>query len=82
MNVGMIQADSFKSTQALKVKKLAGHVLEWLDGQGAAVVGLNEIHPTIVEKLMRVLETHGTPQTRNIQLARCESNSLLWRAPQ
>ena len=52
-NVGMIGEDSFETQQ--KVKQLARWVIEWLEGTGGAVVGLNEIHPTIARKLWRQL---------------------------
>ena len=80
LNVGMIQEDAYRSSQGVKVKKLAGHVLGWLDGPGAAVVGLNEIHPTIAGELMRLLQQLA--QAMGVQIATSESNSLLWRAPQ
>ena len=79
LNVGMMQADSFKSQQKALVARLARHVLGWLDGPGAAVVGLNEIHSTIAEKLK--LKLVQLMMVR-IQIATCESNSLVWRAPQ
>ena len=76
LQVGMLQADSFKHQQGVLVAKLAGHIKGWLDGPGAAVVGLNEIHPTIARKLEQKLA-----QTMGVQLATSYSNSLLWRAP-
>ena len=80
LNVGMHQEDSFKRTQGVLVAKLARYVQEWLDGPGAAVVGLNEIHPTIAGKLMS--ELRQSPQRMDVQIATSGSNSLLWCAPQ
>ena len=73
-NVGMIQEDAFKLTQDEKLQELALHVATWLQ-EGPAVVGLNEIHPRLVEKLALKLEL-------NLGIATNDSNSLLWRTPQ
>ena len=51
----MIGEDSFKTQQRVKVAQLARWVIEWLEGTGGAVVGLNEIHPAIAGKLVREL---------------------------
>ena len=80
LNVGMMEEHSFRSQQGKLVGQLARHIKGWLGGPGAAVVGLNEIHPTIAAKLMRELQQQA--QTMDIQIATSLSNSLLWRAPQ
>ena len=83
LNVGMIQADAFsgiaprwarKGKQDEKLEVLAGHVLRWLQ-EGPAVVGLNEIAPSLVEKLVRKLEQRRL----DVGIATSDSNSLLWR---
>ena len=74
LNVGMPQEESFRGTQLQKVSKLARIVQEWLREPVPAVVGLNELHPTIANKLMEEL-----PMT--IDVATHGTNSLLWRAP-
>ena len=56
-NVGMINPDSFGKMQDDKVRQLAGHVAKWLE-QGPAVVGLNEIAPSIAVKLVGKLNLH------------------------
>ena len=53
-NVGMIHENSFKKKQDQHVTELASHVKTWLRG-GPAVVGLNEIHPSIADKLVEKL---------------------------
>ena len=74
-NVGMIDSTSFGSQQEGKVVELAGHVNEWLQ-DGPAVVGLNEIAPTIAQHLVERLQSdHGLA----VDIATHESNSLLWR---
>ena len=80
LNVGMKDEDSFKSIQGLQVARLAGIIMEWLEGPGAAAVALNEIHSTIAEKVLRELQQKAPAM--NIQKATSYSNSLLWRAPQ
>ena len=49
-----------------------------MGGHDPAVVGLNEIHPTIAEELMCELRTH--PDQPNVRIATSGTNSLLWRA--
>ena len=44
---------------------------------GPAVVGVNEIHSSIAEKLVAQLEQHF-----DVGIATSDSNSLLWRTPQ
>ena len=80
LNVGMIEEDSFKSVPGKRVGQLARFIMGWLGGPGAAVVGLNEIHPTSVVKLMKEIQQAG--QTMDIDIDTWQSNSLLWRAPQ
>ena len=70
-NVGMIQAHAFKKEQDEKVAELAGHVKQWLK-EGPAVVGLNEIHPSIAQKLVDELQQ----QQLNVGIATDDSNSL------
>ena len=73
-NVGMIQEVAFTKSQDSKVAELAGHVERWLE-EGPAVVGLNEIHESLVAKLQLVLKV-------DVDIAINESNCLLWRTPQ
>ncbi len=73
VNVGMIQAESFGKSQDNMVAELAGHVEKWLE-EGPAVVGLNEIHPSIAMKLGHMLALKV-----DVGIATHESNSLLWR---
>ena len=80
LNVGMNAEDSFKNRQGRLLTQLAGTIIQWLAGQGAAAVALNEIHSNIAEKLLRELRPQ-MPEW-NIQKATSYSNSLLWRAPQ
>jgi len=75
-NVGMPQADCFIKSQDAKVAMLAGFVEEWLD-DGLAVVGLNEIHSSIAQKLEQAL----APKF-NVGIYSDGTNSLLWRLPQ
>jgi hypothetical protein len=76
-NVGMLQAISFAQRQDEKVAELAGHVKRWLE-EGPAVVGLNEIAPSIAKKLVEKLKE----QKLDVDIATSDSNSLLWRTPQ
>ena len=71
----MINPDSFGKMQDDKVRQLAGHVVKWLQ-QGPAVVGLNEIAPTIAVKLVEKLNMHY-----EVGIATHESNTVLWRIP-
>ena len=80
LNVGMKEEDSFKSNQGSKVARLAGIIMKWLEGPGAAAVALNEIHSAIAEKVLRELQQKSPHM--DIQKATSYSNSLLWRAPQ
>ena len=80
LNVGMKEEDSFKSIQGSQVARLAGIIMKWLEGPGAAAVALNEIHSTIAEKVLRELQQKAPAM--NIQKATSYSHSLLWRAPQ
>ena len=57
LNVGMNAEDSFKSNQGSLRARLAGIIMKWLEGPGAAAVALNEIHSNIAEKLLK--ELHG-----------------------
>ena len=52
---------------------MASHVRMWLE-EGPAVVGLNEIHPSIGKKLQSVLQ-----QEVDMEIAIHESNCILWR---
>ena len=63
--------------QDKEVAELAGHVKKWLE-EGGAVVGLNEIHPTIAEKLVKELKR----QQLVVDIDTDASNSLLRRTPQ
>ena len=76
LNVGMPQARNFLSTQDDKVVELAARVQEWLEN-GPAVVGLNEIHPDIAEKLVNELRRKKV----DMDIATHDSNSVLWRTP-
>ena len=80
LNVGMKEEDSFKSIQGSLRARLAGIIMKWLEGPGAAAVALNEIHPKTAEKILRDLQQKA-PQM-NMQKATSDTNSLLWRAPQ
>ena len=80
LNVGMKEEDSFKSIQGSLRARLAGIIMKWLEGPGAAAVALNEIHSTIAAKLLRELQQ--TAPAKNIPKATSYSNRLLWRAPQ
>ena len=77
-NVGMISATAFTGSpwggQDAKVALLAGYVETWLE-HGPAVVGLNEIHATIVKKLQLKLKDV-------VDVASHDTNCLLWRTPQ
>ena len=54
------------------LEQLAGHVQRWLkDG----VVGLNEIHWSLVQKLLKKL----VERQLAVGHATCDSNTLLWR---
>ena len=76
-SVGMPQANSFSSqSQDAKVAMLAGFVEEWLD-DGLAVVGIDEIHSSIAQKLEQAL----APKF-NVGIYSDSTNSLLWRLPQ
>ena len=81
LNVGMKEEDSFKSTQGTQLARLAGIIMKWLEGPGAAAVALNEIHPEIAVKLQRGLRQRA-PRNMDIQIATSQSNSLLWCVPQ
>ena len=74
-NVGMIDPFSFAKTQESKVAELAGHVNKWLQ-DGPAVVGINEIHPTIANYLVQCLRAH---HGLAVGIATNDSDSLLWR---
>ena len=80
LNVGMNQEKTFKSSEDSLLKRLAGDIMTWLEGPGAAAVALNEIHRNIAAKLLRELQEKAPAM--NIQKATSYSNSLLWRAPQ
>ena len=75
-NVGMIQADAHtsKNQQEEKIKTLAELVKEWLR-EGNAVVGLNEIHLSIAEKLVEQL------QHRDVEVEKAfnDTDCLLWQ---
>ena len=45
--------------------------------EGPAVVGLNETHPDIAEKLVNELRRKKV----DVEIATHESNSVLWRTP-
>ena len=77
-NVGMIVQDAVGNLQDTKVAELAGHVQSWLEIAEIAVVGLNEIHPSIAKKLVKEL---GQRQL-DVGIATHDSDSLLWRIPQ
>ena len=81
LNVGMKDEDSFKSTQGTQLAWLAGIIIKWLEGPGAAAVALNEIHENIAAKLLRELRQRAPPNM-DIQIATSLSNSLLWCVPQ
>ena len=77
-NVGMIQENAFtgkkhcEGKQDENLEELAGHVQRWLED---GVVGLNEIHPSLVQKLVKKLEERRL----DVGHATSDSNSLLWR---
>ena len=77
-NVGMIQQDAFTGKKYKAGRKddnleeLADHVQRWLED---GVVGLNEIHPSLVQKLVKKLEERRL----DVGNATSDSNSLLWR---
>ena len=74
-NVGMINPDSFGRMQDEKVAELARYVEQWLQLEdGPAVVGLNEIAPTIAQKVVEKLELE-------VDIVTHDSNSVLWRTP-
>ena len=75
-NVGMIQANAFGKKQPSMVATLADYVVNWLNVEGPAVVGLNEIAPNIAELLEQALWRRGF----KVSIATHESNSLLWRS--
>ena len=81
LNVGMNLEDSFKSNQGSLRARLAGIIMKWLEGPGAAAVALNEIHPNIAAKVLRELRQRAPPNM-DIQIATSLSNSLLWCVPQ
>ena len=76
-NVGMLGERAAKKKQVLKdyAAQLAHHVDTWLRGDPAGVVGLNEIHPSLVQKLVKKLEERQL----SVGHATSDSNSLLWR---
>ena len=76
-NVGMIQADAFGKKQPSMVATLADYVVNWLNVEGPAVVGLNEIAPSMAKKLVEKLER----QKLDVGIATSDSNSFLWRTP-
>ena len=80
LNVGMNAEGSFKSQQSSMLARLAGIIMKWLEGPGAAAVALNEIHPKIVDKVHR--ELRDSYLNMDIQIATSLSNSLLWCVPQ
>ena len=75
-NVGMMneKAFNFLKKQEDYVAQLARHVNTWLRGD-PAVVGLNEIHPSLVQKLVKKLEERRL----DVGHATSDSNSLFWR---
>ena len=76
-NVGMLDEKAFGSKQNSKVSDLAELVCRWLalDHGPANVVGLNEIAPSIAQKLVEKLQGKGL----DVGFATHESNTLLWR---
>ena len=72
INVGMLN----EQIQDAKVAELAGWVKEWLNEWEDAVVGINELHPTIATKLVKRLEVGA--DAFNVGIATSDSNSLLW----
>ena len=78
LNVGMIEENCFKRYQGVLRARLAGIIMKWLEGPGAAAVALNEIHSTIAEKLLRELQMRAPAM--NIEKATSFADSLLWRA--
>jgi hypothetical protein len=71
INVGMTNEDSYGLEQDAKVQQLADWLTQWLNG-GAAVVGINELHPTIAKKLAARLGAF------HAGIATDETNSLVW----
>ena len=76
-NVGMIQENAFtgkkhKGQQDANLEELADLAQRWLED---GVVGLNEIHPSLVQKLVKKLEERRL----DVGNATSDSNSLLWR---
>ena len=78
-NVGMIQADAFGKKQPSMVATLADYVVNWLNVEGPAVVGLNEIAPEIAGKLEKTLKEQWQ---LNVGRATHETNTILWCSPQ
>ena len=76
-NVGMITAtaNSFATCQDTMLAKLADIVEEWLPAGSPNVVGLNEIHPTLVPMVVAKLR-----QWLFVEFASCGTNTLMWRA--
>ena len=79
-NVGMPSENAFKATQALKIQQLTNWVIQWMQGPGGAVVGLQEVHPDIAGKLLASLRSR-VPDMK-IESAVQSTNCALWRAPQ
>jgi hypothetical protein len=70
---------------AAKVKALAGFIEEWF-AQGVAVVGLNEIHESIVSILElelheRAALLYGRSALGAVKVIWHETNALVWRTP-
>ena len=66
---------AFGRMQDEKVAELARYVEQWLQLEdGPAVVGLNEVAPTIAQKVVEKLELE-------VGIATHDSNSVLWRTP-
>ena len=76
LNVGMLNEGCFGQKQDEKVVTLAGWVCTWLNeayhGEWA-VVGLNELHPSIAQKLRNLLQ-----RDFHLGMASCDSNHLIW----
>ena len=80
-NVGMSlkQPDCFGNEQDAKINELVDIVADWLPSEKDAVVGINEIHPQIVEELVERLEPRLHCEVR---FAVDDTNAVLWRTPQ
>ena len=78
-NVGMMDRHCYGNKQNAKINELVDIVADWLPSEKDAVVGINEIHPQIVEELVERLEPRLHCEVR---FAVDDTNAVLWRTPQ